>query len=251
MLAHAVVDRVLHDEQRRDRRGGREDADDRRAPRRAAAARAGSGRAGRGRCWAYAATTSSPKSAAERRRPRRAAPRRCRPRRSTPSSSTTARSATSTVESRCAAISTVRPASAGRRPVDEVPLGLRVDRRHRVVEHDHARAGDERAGERDALALAAREVDAALADQRVVAVGQLVRRTARRRPRRRRRAPRPTARRAARRSGCRAAGSRRGSGRCVTIATAARSSLERHVADVDAADQHASRRSGRRSAAAG
>ena len=52
-------------------------------------------------------------------------------------------------------------------------LGLRVDGRHRVVEHDDARAGDERARERDALALSAREVDAALADQRVVAVGQL------------------------------------------------------------------------------
>src|SRR5581483_4067866 len=53
---------------------------------------------------------------------------------------------------------------------DEVALGLRVDRRHRVVEDDHARAGDERARERDALALPAREVDSALADQRVVAV---------------------------------------------------------------------------------
>ena len=37
-----------------------------------------------------------------------------------------------------------------------------------------ARAGEQRARERDALALAAGEVDAALADQRVVAVGQVV-----------------------------------------------------------------------------
>src|SRR5581483_3665541 len=41
---------------------------------------------------------------------------------------------------------------------DEVALRLRVDRRHRVVEHDHACACDQRARERDALALAAREV---------------------------------------------------------------------------------------------
>ena len=58
--------------------------------------------------------------------------------------------------------------------LDEQPLGLRVDGRHRVVEHEHARAGEQRPGERDALALAAGEVDAALADQRVVALRQVV-----------------------------------------------------------------------------
>ena len=57
---------------------------------------------------------------------------------------------------------------------DEQPLGLRVDRGHRVVEHEHACARDQRSRQRHALALSAREVDAALADQRVVAVGQLV-----------------------------------------------------------------------------
>ena len=58
--------------------------------------------------------------------------------------------------------------------LDEEPLGLRVDGRHRVVEHEHARAREERARERDALALAAGEVDAALADQSVVALRQVV-----------------------------------------------------------------------------
>ena len=61
----------------------------------------------------------------------------------------------------------------GAEVLDEVALGLRVDGRHRVVEHDHARPRDERPRERDPLALPAGEVDAALADQRVVAVGQL------------------------------------------------------------------------------
>jgi len=50
---------------------------------------------------------------------------------------------------------------------------VRVDGRHRVVEHDHARIRDQRAGERDPLPLSAGEVHAALADQRVVTVGQL------------------------------------------------------------------------------
>ena len=66
------------------------------------------------------------------------------------------------------------PGDRGAEVLDQVALGLGVDRRHRVVEHEHARAGDERARERDPLALAAREVDAALADQRVVAVRQVV-----------------------------------------------------------------------------
>ena len=68
----------------------------------------------------------------------------------------------------------MRPSSAGRSRLHEAALGERVDGGERIVEHDDARAGDERARERDALALAAGEVDAALADQRVVAVRQLV-----------------------------------------------------------------------------
>ena len=120
------------------------------------------------------------------RRPRRrTAPRTRRPRASSsrgvpdstirPSTSTTARSASSTVESRCVATSTVRPASAGRRRVTSrrsVSVSTADSGSSRTT---HARVRDERARERDALALAAGEVDAALADQRVVAVGQLVR----------------------------------------------------------------------------
>ena len=58
----------------------------------------------------------------------------------------------------------------GPQPAHDLLLVLGVDGRERVVEHEHARARDERPGERHALALAAREVDAALADQRVVAI---------------------------------------------------------------------------------
>src|ERR1041385_4318075 len=61
----------------------------------------------------------------------------------------------------------------GTERVDEQTLGLRVDRRERVVEDDDARAGDERACEGDALPLSTGEVHAALADQRVVAVREL------------------------------------------------------------------------------
>ena len=48
-----------------------------------------------------------------------------------------------------------------------------VDGRGGVVEDEDARVGQQRAGDGDALALAARERQAALADARVVAVGQL------------------------------------------------------------------------------
>src|SRR5882757_714407 len=49
----------------------------------------------------------------------------------------------------------------GAEVLDEVPLGLRVDGRHGVVEHDHTCARDERTRKRDPLPLPAREVDAA------------------------------------------------------------------------------------------
>src|SRR5580765_5051992 len=67
------------------------------------------------------------------------------------------------------------PAGDGRAQiVDEHPLGLGVDRRQRVVEHEDAGTRDQRPSERDALALSTGQIDAALADQRVVAVRQLV-----------------------------------------------------------------------------
>src|SRR5579862_836437 len=56
---------------------------------------------------------------------------------------------------------------------DEVTLGLRVDGRHRVVEDDHPGTGDQCARQGDALPLPAGQVDAALADERVVSVGQV------------------------------------------------------------------------------
>ena len=54
----------------------------------------------------------------------------------------------------------------------DLPLGLGVDRRGRLVEDQDARVDQQRAGDRDPLPLAARERLAALADQRVVAVRQ-------------------------------------------------------------------------------
>ena len=98
----------------------------------------------------------------------------------------------------------------GTEVLDQQPLGLGVDGRHRIVEDEHARAGEQRPRERDALALAAGEVDAALADQRVVPVRAARRRRWRLRPPRTPRARHPSRRRAAPRAGSRAAGRRRG-----------------------------------------
>ncbi len=68
-----------------------------------------------------------------------------------------------------------------RRPADHQPAQGRVDllfdpavdRRGGVVEQQDPRVGEERPGERDPLALAAREQQAPFADDGVVAVGQL------------------------------------------------------------------------------
>ena len=54
-------------------------------------------------------------------------------------------------------------------------LGVQVDVGGGLVEHEDARVGDQRAGERDQLALAGRELRAALADLRVVAAGRALR----------------------------------------------------------------------------
>ena len=51
-------------------------------------------------------------------------------------------------------------------------LALRVERVRRLVEKQDRRALQDRAGDREPLALAAGKRDAALADQRLVAVGQ-------------------------------------------------------------------------------
>ena len=54
-------------------------------------------------------------------------------------------------------------------------LGRRVDRGGRVVEDEDARIDEERAGDREPLALAAGERDPALADHRLVAVREAAR----------------------------------------------------------------------------
>ena len=61
-------------------------------------------------------------------------------------------------------------------------LGGRVDRRGRVVEDQDPRVGDQRPGDRDALALPAGERQAALADDGLVAVGQRLDEVVRLRP---------------------------------------------------------------------
>ena len=90
-----------------------------------------------------------------------------------PSTSTATRSATpaSTGAARRRAPSVPRARGGGAR---RGPLGDGVDGRERVVEHEDARVGDQGARERHALALAAREVDAALADRGVVPARQVV-----------------------------------------------------------------------------
>ena len=55
----------------------------------------------------------------------------------------------------------------------DLPLRADVDRRGRLVEDEDARVGEERARERDELSLAERELEAPLADLRVVAVREL------------------------------------------------------------------------------
>ena len=68
--------------------------------------------------------------------------------------------------------SVVRPCGElGQRLLDR-PLGLGVERRGRLVEDQDRRVLEEHARDRQALLLAARELDAALADDGVEAVRQ-------------------------------------------------------------------------------
>ena len=55
----------------------------------------------------------------------------------------------------------------------DLVLLRRVDGRGRVVEDQHPRIGEDGAGDRQTLALATREREAVLAEERVVAVGEL------------------------------------------------------------------------------
>ena len=100
----------------------------------------------------------------------RAARRGCRGRATRPSSSTTISSASAIVERRWAMMNVVRPAITSASAQLDLALGGRVDRRGGVVEDQDARVGEDRAGDREALALAAGDGQAALADARVVAV---------------------------------------------------------------------------------
>ncbi len=80
------------------------------------------------------------------------------------------------------------PSASLREGVRDAHLGERVDRRGRLVEHQHVGVGDTGPQQRDQLTLAGRQRVAAFADPRVESVGQ------RRPPSRRRRADRRVAR---------------------------------------------------------
>ena len=88
----------------------------------------------------------------------------------TPCSSTTIRSASRIVERRCAMMNAVRPCEQAAERALDLPLGADVDGARRLVEDQDARVGEQRARERDELALAEREPRAALAELRLVAV---------------------------------------------------------------------------------
>ena len=67
----------------------------------------------------------------------------------------------------------VRPASRRRIAPSILRLALQVDVGGGLVEDQDPRVGDQRAGEREQLALPGRQLGSALADLGVVAVGQL------------------------------------------------------------------------------
>ena len=107
-----------------------------------------------------------------RGRPRRAA-RSWRPRSTMrPSSTTRIRSASRTVDSRCAMTSDVRPVERGRQRALHRGLGLGVEVRGRLVEHDDVGRLEQQPGDRQPLLLAAGQPVAAVADDGVEAVGQ-------------------------------------------------------------------------------
>ena len=86
-----------------------------------------------------------------------------------PCSSTTIQPAWRIVESRWAITIDVRPCKQPAQRALDPALGVQVDVRGRLVEHEDARVGDQRPREGDQLALARGELRAALADLGVVA----------------------------------------------------------------------------------
>ena len=73
------------------------------------------------------------------------------------------------VDSRCAIAITVLPCIRSEQLLLDRELDFAVERRRRLVEHEDRRVFQHHARERDALALPARELHAALADVRIVA----------------------------------------------------------------------------------
>ena len=71
------------------------------------------------------------------------------------------------VDSRWAMTIAVRPGEQPPQALLDARLGVQVDVRRRLVEDEDPRVGDQRAREGDELALARRELHAALADLRV------------------------------------------------------------------------------------
>ena len=69
----------------------------------------------------------------------------------------------------------MRPPAASSTSSHQPLRGRRVEVRGRLVEHEHRRVGEQRAREHEPLALAAGELAALLADERVEAVGQRAR----------------------------------------------------------------------------
>ena len=119
-----------------------------------------------------------------------------------PSSSSAARSASAIVDGRCTTTSAVRSARIGRKRLLDARFGVHVERRERIVEHEHAWPPDDGARDREPLTLAARQRQPLFADAGVETPRQVVRE---RRPARRR-APSRCRRRS--RRGGRSAGSR-------------------------------------------
>ena len=106
---------------------------------------------------------------AHRRRRAPAARHACPARRRGRASSMTSRSIRAIVDSRCAIAITVRPCISDVELLLDRRLDLAVQRRGRLVQHQDRRVLQDHPGDGDPLALAAGQLDPALADMRVVA----------------------------------------------------------------------------------
>ena len=112
------------------------------------------------------------RTCAGRARSTRSARRACPARRTWPSCRTRMRLASRMVERRCAMTSVVRPSRSRRSASKTISSEMRVERRRRLVEDQNRRVLQQRPGDAEPLALAARERGAGLGHERVVAVGQ-------------------------------------------------------------------------------